>query len=99
MLYDFTCKNCGDIELIVSLGTEQIQCPNCGGQALRSHKPAQCKFNLVGHCWSRDGYMTQTEKNNAKKHGQLLKTLQKLNGKEPKGFTAPGISGSIMEDN
>lgn len=94
MLYDFTCDNCGDIELIVSLGTEQVVCPNCGSQAPRSHKPVLSNFTLVGNNWSRDGY-TSTEEKKAAGH-KFVDYQCKLDGKKQKPMDD---LHTVMEDN
>ena len=61
--YEFECA-CGEItEELVSMGTEQTDCPKCGKKAKKII--SACSFSLKGGGWYADGYAS-SNKNSCK---------------------------------
>ena len=57
--YEFECI-CGEItEELVKMGTEEIECPKCGGHAKKII--SRCSFSLKGGGWYADGYASNTK--------------------------------------
>ncbi len=55
--YEFECP-CGEVtEELVSMGTENINCPKCGHSAKKIM--SLCAFSLKGSGWYADGYASK----------------------------------------
>ena len=59
-LYKFQCE-CSTFEDIVPMGTEEAECPKCGGIARRI-KEYSTNFKLKGGGWYNDGYTNSVDK-------------------------------------
>lgn len=87
-LYNFDCPVCKySFDSVVKHGTELTNCPKCKSPAERNHKPTLTTFNLIGNCWSRDGYTTKSQKKQMQKQGTLNKELG-LTPSDPTGLVA-----------
>ncbi|VEN74613.1 Transcriptional regulator [Candidatus Desulfarcum epimagneticum] len=53
-VYEFECPEGTVTEEFVKMGTEKIECPECGCEAKKII--SQCSFELKGGGWYADGY-------------------------------------------
>ncbi len=53
-VYEFECPHGTITERLVSIGTEEIECPECRQKAKKII--SQCTFTLKGGGWYADGY-------------------------------------------
>jgi putative FmdB family regulatory protein len=53
-IYEFECPHGQVTEKWAQMGTEEIECPQCGDVAKRIISP--CTFTLKGGGWYADGY-------------------------------------------
>lgn len=56
-VYEFECPEGTVTERIVKVGTETINCPECGKKAKKII--SQCTFELKGGGWYADGYSSK----------------------------------------
>ncbi len=55
--YEFECPKGHIIEKLVSMGTEEIECPKCREKAKKII--SLCTFTLKGGGWYADGYASK----------------------------------------
>lgn len=56
-VYEFECPDGTITERLVKIGTESIECPDCGQKAKKIL--SQCSFALKGGGWYADGYASK----------------------------------------
>ena len=54
-LFDYKCKKCGIIEILVLEEDEEIICPKCKGK-VEKQISYKSNFQLKGKGWFKDGY-------------------------------------------
>ena len=63
-IYEFECPKGQITEQWVQMGTEEIECPQCGDTAKRIL--SACTFTLKGGGWYADGYSSAKGGKNSK---------------------------------
>lgn len=58
--YEFECPKGTITEKLVKMGTEEIECPECGQNAKKIM--SLCRFELKGGGWYADGYASKSSK-------------------------------------